>query len=1211
MQLLNPNTIKLNQISLIEASAGTGKTYTMGSLYLRLLLREENPLSVEQILVVTFTKMATQELKQKIRERIFHAKKMLLAYEKCGEPISDEFLAAVIKGLNIKLAIERLTLAEQNMDLAAIYTIHGFCQRMLTQYAFHSGIQFNLELTSDEQEKELLLEGARQIWRQSFYSQPMSVAKFILKTLVSPDHIAENLKSYVSKGLKLSQNAPRLFTLPLEKLLEEIDEPQKRFEQQLVELKKAWVENFAEIERLIETEVTHKYKDKSEHKLKRASYKSNHRPDRYKEMNAWATSDDEALPKCCKYFSQQSLNKQAGENADPLVHPVFTLLDDYQHAQEEISPYSTALWHQMLTQLHRLIFNYKLNRKEKSFDDLLRLLRDALYQPHNEQFSTLIRHQYPFAMIDEFQDTDQMQYQIFEKIYVENPSSDCGFIMIGDPKQAIYKFRGADIFTYLDAADKAYDRFTLGKNYRSEQHLVAAVNTLFDFPQKPFLYEKIKFLPVEARADHARFYLNDQREPAVRFYIDPSEKENKQNLAQTCAISIQHWLQSAKQHRANFISNEGKKPLVANNIAVLVRNKSEAELIRKALQKLGIASVYLSDKTNVFDCTDARELAIVLTACLNPLNERNLLKAIATTIFGLTSFDIHRAKHDEQEWQHWVERFLNYQSLWQTQGVLPMLHQLFLQERITEKLLQQVGGERRVTDLLHLAELLQQASLLNESEAALLRWFEKQIQGENRQEEQQIRLESERQLVKVVTIHKSKGLEYDLVWLPFIGCSEKNRTSLINTYFDEKEGNILWDIDGQHKDVIQQEDYAEQLRLLYVALTRAKYQMAIALPSQFHEKNWNALCYLLQQGETGCGGETKALLDKIFVKSTALGEAFSDQMWAREDINVLQSLSPSPDLTSEQEILCAEEFTGRIERNWKVTSFSAIEQQHNLQQPRQMEQNIAQSAVDFGENLMMGRDLDSVELEPIENNRERENTDYSLGYTPMDLPRGVEIGTALHRYFEKFDFNQPVNPDNVARLCQWLQLDENWQQPLQQWLENILHTPLLNHEPHFVLAHLDKAQCVKEMQFYLKLHESFDVNQFNQALQKYHHLPSEPLQFEQIQGMVRGFIDLVFEHNGKYYLLDYKSNLLGVYAADYSAENLSSAMLKHHYDWQYLIYCVALNRYLQQRVANYDYERDFGGVIYCFLRGMNGQNPNGVFFDKPDLALIQALEEVF
>ncbi|MBN6070655.1 exodeoxyribonuclease V subunit beta [Aggregatibacter actinomycetemcomitans] len=1222
MQPLNPISIPLNSISLIEASAGTGKTYTMGSLYLRLLLQAgENAfphsLNVEQILVVTFTEMATEELKRKIRERIYDAKQKLTAYQQTRDSAvfeQDDFLRQLADTItDFPLAIQRLTLAEQNMDLATIYTIHGFCRRMLMQYAFNSGIHFNLELSGEE--NELLLHLAQNVWRAHFYSQPYAVAAFIQKHLISPTNIVKNIKKFAGTELKLPQNRPHFFDGALPDFLTKLADYSQQFATQTAAVKTRWLENEADIAQLLETEVNTKYKSAKEQKLNRRSFTSATRPKWLAMMKAWAESDNADFPDYFSRFGQTAMNEQKGEEAkDALTHSLFVEIDELLQLAEQQELLSQALWFHYLQMLNAQLVEYKLNHSEKSFNDLLRLLKEALYHPDNAEFARLIRYQFPFAMIDEFQDTDAVQYQIFSKIYVEQPSpdvqSDSGFIMIGDPKQAIYKFRGADIFTYFQAARQAQHRFNLAKNYRSHQHVVDAVNRLFDFAeQPPFLYKDIQFLPVSARADHPQFWLNGQPEPAVRFYVD--EASVKDNMAKTCAVSIQHWLQSAVENSAVF-RLDGKDEELAlkpESIAVLVRSRKEAELVKNELRRLGIASVYLSEDSNVFDSSVAKDLLMILTACLNPFSERHILNAVATAIFAQTSGDIQRIRMDETRWEYWVEKFIHYQRTWQKQGVLVMLHQLFQQEKITETLYPTVDGKRLVTDLLHLAELLQEAATLNESEAALLRWFEKQIQGEDRQKEQQVRLESELQLVKIVTIHKSKGLEYDLVWLPFIGYASTFRGDRIATYYDEAQGAVLWDYDKSHNALVQQEDFAEQLRLLYVALTRAKYQLVIGVPQTF-EKKWSSLLYVLTQGAIQTSEKPNAydslpLLENLVARASQ----GSVQIASTAELTPLAFLAHSETPTPLQ----VAKFTGNIEQNWTVTSFSAMEAIHQNKAYFKAQQ-MAESAVDFPSVFDLGKDYDFNEqgqsTETVQETAVDESA-YPFGYSPFDFPHGINIGTALHRFLEKTDFDRPLNEDKIQKLCHRLQLEEAWLPTLQQWINAVLHTPLSAQDPSLQLANLARQYCVKEMPFYLKLNRTFDVAAFNRVLQQHHHLPSEPLQFEAIKGMLRGFMDLVFYHNGKYYLADYKSNFLGVEAQNYVGTGLRQAMLTNHYDWQYLLYTLALHRYLQQRDANYDYETHFGGVFYCFLRGMNGENQNGVFFDKPDYALIQALENVF
>ena len=1196
---LNPITLPLNQISLIEASAGTGKTYTIGSLYLRLLLKagENNfsrPLNVEEILVVTFTEMATEELKKKIRERITDAIDKLTAFAETQDKSAfknDEFLTALCQDLNIFEAIHRLKLADQNMDLAAIYTIHGFCRRMLMQYAFHSGIHFNLELIKDQ--SDLLVRFANEFWREHFYPLPFEMADFIANELGAPDYVLSLLESDLGKNLIVDLENKQALSISITEFLQQY---LGEYFKDIKALKHFWLENAGKISELITEELNKDYAKGEPKSLSRRSYNTSRLAKWIDQVNAWANDPRDYVlnETLMSYFTQSALGEKGEEGASPFIAPLFAELEERANALISPDLLRRIILYHYRQGLQQKLLDYKLNHQEKSFDDLLRLLCEALQGAQGDELAEMIRFQYPFAMIDEFQDTDSQQYSIFSKIYRDNPEKNTGFIMIGDPKQAIYRFRGADIFTYLKASDEAQSRFELTKNYRSEKHLVDGVNALFDFPQSPFIYQNINFTAVDSRDDHLRFYLNGKAEPAYRFYLTESDKVNKTEMAKICAISIQHWLKSAAENQAVFQNEDTCKTLQAANIAVLVRDKNEAALVKNELQKLGIASVYLSDQNSVFDSNVAKELAWVLKACLN-VAERPILNAIATALFGLNAADIHQIQQNEADWQRWADSFAQYQQTWQRQGILAMLHQILLEQGISERLLSQATGERDLTDFLHLAEILQQAATLHESEAALLSWFEKQIQGEGRQEAQ-IRLESERQLVKIVTIHKSKGLEYDLVWLPFLAVSSKDPSKKdINIYYSKERDETLWDMENRNLNALYEETFAEELRLLYVALTRAKYQMAFALPAQF-DKKWNALHYVLSQGEIGKEIALSATKD-----TETLLQTFKEKMQDNVEICTKPNLEALPALSinTKNDELKAAEFTGNIEQDWRITSFTSIEQAHRRQNYFTESGGKKHSVFDDI------KDYDSQNAIEISTALLNENESNIL-----DLPRGKQVGTALHRHFENCHFSDLSNTEEIDKLRQSLQLDETFTEPLQYWLQQISHTPLSN-EIGIALADLANKDCIKEMPFYLAIREHFDVDTFNRALKSHHHLPSEPLQFEQIQGMVRGSIDLVFRHNGKYYLVDYKSNFLGSTLADYNQEELKKEMLHSHYDWQYLIYTLALHRYLQSVVPDYDYARDFGGVFYLFLRGMNGEPQSGVFYDRPSVELITELDGVF
>ena len=1196
---LNPITLPLNQISLIEASAGTGKTYTIGSLYLRLLLKagENNfsrPLNVEEILVVTFTEMATEELKKKIRERITDAIDKLTAFAETQDKSAfknDKFLTALCHDLDIFEAIHRLKLAEQNMDLAAIYTIHGFCRRMLMQYAFHSGIHFNLELIKDQ--SDLLVRFANEFWREHFYPLPFEMADFIANELGSPDYVLSLLESNLGKNLIVDLENQQALSISITEFLHQY---LGEYFKDIKALKRFWLESAGKISELITEELNKNYAKDEPKSLSRRSYNTSRLAKWIEQVNAWANNPRDYLlnETLMSYFTQSALGEKGEEGASSFIAPVFTELEERANALMSPDLLRRIILYHYRQGLQQKLLDYKLNHQEKSFDDLLRLFCEALQGAQGDELAEMIRFQYPFAMIDEFQDTDSQQYAIFSKIYRDNPEKNTGFIMIGDPKQAIYRFRGADIFTYLKASDEAQSRFELTKNYRSEKHLVDGVNALFDFPQSPFIYQNINFTAVDSRDDHLRFYLNGKAEPAYRFYLTESDKVNKTEMAKICAISIQHWLKSAAENQAVFQNEDTCKTLPAANIAVLVKNRYEATYVIQELQKLGIASVYLSDQSSVFDSHVAVELLRILKACLN-VAERPILNAIATALFGLNAADIHQIQQNEADWQRWADSFTQYQQTWQRQGILAMLHQILLEQGISERLLNQATGERDLTDFLHLAEILQQAATLHESEAALLSWFEKQIQGEGRQEAQ-IRLESERQLVKIVSIHKSKGLEYDLVWLPFLAVSSKIPTAGdMNVYYSKERDETLWDMENRNLNALYEETFAEELRLLYVALTRAKYQMAFALPAQF-DKKWNALHYVLSQGEIGKEIALSAPKD-----TETLLQAFKEKMRDNVEICTTQNLEAFPALSinTKNDELKASEFTGNIEQDWRITSFTSIEQGHRRQ--NYFTESAGKKHAVFDD----AKDYDSQNSIEISTALLSENESNIL-----DLPRGKQVGTALHRHFENCYFSDLANTEEIDKLRQSLQLDETFTEPLQNWLQQISHTPLSN-EIGIALADLANKDCIKEMPFYLAIREHFDVEAFNRTLKAHHHLPSEPLQFEQIQGMVRGSIDLVFRHNGKYYLVDYKSNFLGSTLADYNQEALKKEMLHSHYDWQYLIYTLALHRYLQSVVPHYDYARDFGGVFYLFLRGMNGELQSGVFYDRPSVELITELDGVF
>ncbi|TNH05983.1 exodeoxyribonuclease V subunit beta [Testudinibacter sp. TR-2022] len=1246
MQKLNPITHPLSGVSLIEASAGTGKTYTMVALYLRLLLNiGENglgrALTVEQILVMTFTKAATQELKERIRSRIVELKALLqqaLLQQASQSPTatfgsSDPFLHALYLALkhDLPTAILRLETAQQDMDTAAIFTIHGFCQRMLTRHAFHSGIAFDPEMV--EQQDKLLLQLCREYWREQFYPQNLAISRFIDYSLQSPQAVLDLIKP------ALDGEMPQVRFAQTNSSQTDINsflqQDVSDYLSKIQSIKQQWLADSDEICALFLAEINRK-KDK---RLDGRSYQQRYIVPAIDEINTWAASDALALnEKLVKYFSQTNLDQKT-KGEEKITHPLFAAID-------QIAPLGfyqrILLWH-YIKGVRAKLAEYKAGHKQMSFGDLLSRLKTALYAQGGNELAQLIRRQFPFAMVDEFQDTDAEQYQIFKRLYLDQADTGGGgMIMIGDPKQSIYAFRNADIFTYLSAAQTVSNRFTLDTNWRSTPALIGALNTLFAHNALPFIYPQIQYQAVNAGKPTQDLLLNGVLQKPLNFML--SSNDNTDDMAQACAISVQQWLKAIEQGQCLL---GGENGLAAKDFAVLVRNKTEADKIKSALALLGIRSVYLSDRSSVLNSEWAQVLRYLLTACLNPHREQAVMTVLASRLFGMNAAELYHLRRDEKSWEQWIAQFLNYQSIWQTQGVLPMIHRLLQQQNLPPRLLAMPDGERAMTDILHLAEFLQQGATANENEHALLSWFERQLDSDEVDAEQvRLRLESERDLVKIVTVHKSKGLEYGVVWLPFVGAGYKPRADNAKTLqcYHDSDNQLCWDLALSHRAETLKEKLAEELRLFYVAATRARYQLNIGFAAQMTTKhNWNALAYLLSERAFEQDDELSLKNGSEFITGERLAQRFAADDYTIMAIESLEAeawqAAPLP-----IEAVQAAEFNSKIENNWRISSFTALVAMH---QRNQMRKNRVVSELEKpGERYQPWREDDDGDVlnyeiilgEQLVNAAQQASDKVASitlptcwqrqPHTPFNFPSGSLVGSVLHDFLQHMDFSREPDPAAISELCRRLELDDTWLEPLVQWLWLIGQTPLSAPEPtesateerQVRLQGLLPQDCLKELAFLISVQKPLRSAKLNRLLQQYPPLCrqinqqiQQPVDFDldYFKGMLRGFIDLVCRIDGKYYLIDYKSNRLGDNYVAYLPPILNRVMAYHHYDLQYLIYTLALHRYLRQRDANYDYQRDFGGVYYLFLRGLNGENAQtGVYFDKPDWRLIDGLDNL-
>ncbi|MFT6924969.1 MAG: exodeoxyribonuclease V beta subunit [Psychromonas sp.] len=1192
VQPLDALTFPLYGQRLIEASAGTGKTYTIASLFIRLLLghgqqaAHQRPLTVDQILVVTFTEAATAELRTRIRERIQEVR-LDFIQDHSDDPFTQSLLNEVE---DHQVAIRLLRFAELQMDEAAVYTIHGFCQRMLMQNAFESGSLFQQNLLEDD--AQLLQLACNDFWRTFFYDLSTPLTELIFSYWESPEQLQKNLRPFLSRS--------DLHFLPE---INDFDFKAKyeRSISAIETLKVNWLNDQAD------------YADIINHSaVSKRSYSKKHLPNWLEEVSQWAltSSSSLSLPKSLIKFSQKSLDEKTPKGEIP-KHSVFSEI-------EALLALDLSLENTILVKATHWVKAHLQSNKNKQmllgFDDLLTRLDAALQNGNENSLALNIRTAYPIALIDEFQDTDPVQYRIFTTIYqsVEGEESaaaekSLGLFMIGDPKQAIYSFRGADIFTYMQARQNVSAHYSLDYNYRSTPEMINASNTFFEFCPAPFIYnDDIPFIAVQApNISRKKLVVENSDDPAQSAlqFIHPVGGENiqgyKDSITHACVNEIKKILLLAQQDKAYLEDKKGNRSIIrANHIAVLVRTGKEAQLVRKALFDENINSVYLSLKESVYATSHAQDLLRILQACLNPEDERLLRAAIACKLFCQTPYQVHQILLNTRLWEEKIGQFIEYRRLWSSVGVLAMLHKLFHQQGISAYLLKNAQGERLLTDVLHLAELLQKNSVDYDGEFALLRWFSEQIkQGNSGESEQKQRLESEKDLVQVSTLHKAKGLEYDIVFMPFTGLYQKPHECL---YHDpEKDNALIFDLQNAKNNaaLAEKEQLAEDLRLLYVGLTRSVYRCYIGIGNyrKGREKNSplckSALGYIcLQGGKDLLAGDTEKLNQQLQKMADN-----SDNICIRP--TPLLDETPYQVIQSEQALQAPLVLAKQVEKNWWISSYSSLSRFHT--------QAVSVTLVDVDKEPS-DIDKEPTEVSPVLLTAPEK--------TPFSFPRGAKHGTFLHELFELIDVENSDLETLNELIFEQLSLrhysePELWAPVLCTWIAQILGQNLA---ADITLGDLSAQQKKVEMQFFIPMQE-VQAHEVNKLLQKYDPLSARAgeLQFRTVQGFLKGFIDLTFEKDGKYYVLDYKSNHLGDALQDYNQTKMEAALIEHRYDFQYQLYTLALHRLLKSRLADYDYETHIGGVFYTFLRGMQGEAEYGVYFVKPSFKLIDGLDKLF
>jgi exodeoxyribonuclease V beta subunit len=1202
---LNPLDFPLHGSRLIEASAGTGKTWTIAALYVRLVLGHGGPngylrpLAPPEILVMTFTRAATRELSNRVRERLVEA----AAYLRAEAPDKvDPYLDALLEELPDQAARRqaayRLQLAAETMDEAAIFTIDAWCQRMLREHAFDSGNLFDEELLSDE--AALYEDAVHDYWRQQVYPLGEQALRVLLAVCRDVAALSRSVRELARRpGAAAAAGDETLGAM--------IARVQHAQQAALAALKQGWAERADRMEAWIAAQRETNPKCFNGTKLRADTVAK-----WFAALRDWAGDPALAEPdmNATPWFRLTSagMADACAKDFAPDIPADFDQVGPLRRALDEIEPLRHHVFRHAAATIAARMEQLKRQQRLFGFADMLERLRSALEGANGAALRQRIVTQFPVALVDEFQDTAPSQYRIFDLLYqVAANDPALGLFLIGDPKQSIYGFRGADIHSYLDARRATAGRhYQLGTNFRSTAQIVAAVNQVFlhaegvagqgGFARGAFRFRSEKGNPLPFDAVNARG--REERLVGAGGDIQAltagctmeqlGADAYREYFAEQCAEHIACLLNDPA---AGFQGPEGFRRLQPADIAILVRDRREAAAVRRSLQRRLVPSVYLSDKDSVLASEEAADKLRWLSAVANPLDGQLARTAFATRTANLPLSELAQFSADELAWERRVEQLKEWHTVWQRQGVLAMLRRFIHDLGLPAQLLARPGGERSLTNLLHLAELLQQASRQLEGEQALIRWLAEQIEDEtDGGDERVLRLESDAELVKVVTVHKSKGLEYPLVYLPFAVTVRKvDKRNRI--YFEYTDGDGARRLDMRLSEEGQEAAEAarieEDLRLLYVALTRARHFLWLgvaALPARKKGENTlheSALGYLLTGGEPLPSAQLLESWERLRGDCDAIG------------VTLLEPSVPVTRLARSVErppLEAPRAYQGDFERDWAVGSFSALARRSGgeaLPAPMRAAQ----------ETLLEG---------------EEEGVVQRLEDTPWHrFPRGSVPGNFLHEQLEALareGFAAMREDYYIERAARQIKR-AGWghrEADTLAWLQTIAATEL----PPLGCALEAVGELLPEMEFWFPS-ERLDTGQLDRLCRQHllDGIARPALPQRELHGMLKGFCDLVFEHAGRYWVLDYKSNALGGGDAAYHKPALALGMAAHRYDVQGAIYMLALHRLLRTRLGDaYDPATQLGGAIFYFLRGVGNEQTRGCYVLPPDPQLLDGLD---
>ena len=1247
----NPADVALSGRHLIEASAGTGKTYSIANLFLRLLLEPhpsqtaDEPLKIDQILVVTFTNAATDELRGRIRSKI----ELALHYFRGGNS-SDSFIVeygnCFLQNEHARgVACDRLYRALLLVDDAAIFTIHSFAARAIQTFLFETGALADVEVTigGDDFRAGLISD----LWREI---QIASDDRVLNDTALAS---FEKFRRYLLSG-KTGVLIPNI-ALESDRFSWEQADAQLRIhtehlrnevlsERQALQTRWETLKNDpSAMESVLREPVSGVEYGKFQ-------------------LNKFITETDKWLSESTLVISPPSEKTAWGARyhavstgtagAGTACHDFFLDLKAHLARCQGLDP-EKMLFRAYLMAVARARLT-RLNAAAMQPDDVIQLINNTLDNPETAQhLRRVLTAQYPVCMVDEFQDTDPEQFRLFDRLYQGDTA--LGLFAIGDPKQSIYAFRGADVFAYLDVKAGVPDDHvhSLDTNFRSKQGIMDGVNALFREPQQEsgaspvFVFPGIEYEAVYscenpppgrgiAPQSKGVYRVGSQEPPSLVFIGNEAEQSDTFNntvpvYAADCAERILSLLQG--DQCATVEKKNAVIPVKPGDIAILVRDYSEADEMKMALAQKGLVAVYLAQKDSVFQQgLFSKDILFVLRAMDEPSNLHHLKAAFATPLLRHFKPSVARlaSLDDDAGLEDAIRQFMAYAKCWHDKGIFAALTQLFTEQGLVESFTRRPDCDRLMTDFRHLSDLLQQQYQLTGSREQLIDWYASQLSDDSELDEdaKSLRLESDDNLIKIVTLHGCKGLEYPVVFIPFFfGFKDVDLAKNPPFYHREQEGQgwcAVLDFQ-QDKSAVEaimcRERMAEDMRLLYVGITRAIYQCYIGI-SRSHRGSasnpllaqscWAHLLGLSQENASPDWPTLKALLQRRMQGTPCAYDSamvMTNAVWdasAQEHTPLLEQLPDKMFPSS----------------HWQVTSYSALAYQKDTRISAGSKQDESGVEVADERTTFMQKTDDTRWLADI---RYRLRGSATTGDCLHKLFQRVAEGESLEDILDaelrahgltKPEGTLPAGLDAEAAIAQ-RRLD------ILDWLKTVMAVELGHGVPTlsalFATGHV-LPECAFDFSLGTQGEAALQLADINAVLQRECGASAGVARKDQrkhINGIMTGSMDLLFIHDKKVYVLDYKSNTLGKAPRFYDHDSLHAAMRESRYDLQYLIYSVAAHRYMQQRLgARYafdDGEYRYGGVFYLFLRGMGVPDypDHGVYFVRPLQAQIEALDAAF